>query len=73
MIKNYKKEFVFDFDTAPTPSCHASTVLPLDDGTVLAAWFGGTAEGKDDVVIWVSRRTENGWEKPIQVSDSDNI
>jgi predicted neuraminidase len=73
LIKNYKKEFVFDFDTAPTPSCHASTVLPLDDGTVLAAWFGGTAEGKDDVVIWVSRRTENGWEKPIQVSDSDNI
>ena len=26
----------------PTAMCHASTVLPLPDGTVLSAWFGGS-------------------------------
>ncbi len=37
-------------------SCHASTVLPLPNGNVVAAWFGGTGEGNDDVKIWVSVR-----------------
>lgn len=73
MIKNPVKEFIFDLETAPTPSCHASTVLPLPDGTVLASWFGGTAEGRDDVAIWVSRRDKNGWNKPIKVSEDDGI
>lgn len=61
------KEFIFDAN-APTPSCHASTVLPLPDGTVLAAWFGGTAEGKDDVDIWTSRRSGGRWCDPVRVS-----
>lgn len=34
----YIKEFICD--PLPTPNCHASTVLPLGDGSVLAAWFG---------------------------------
>ena len=29
-------------------NCHASTVLPFGD-TVVAAWFGGSKEGNDDV------------------------
>ena len=60
MIISAKKELIFD-EIRPTPSCHASTVLPLDNGDVLAAWFGGTAEGKDDVDIYVARRTEGRW------------
>ncbi len=64
------KEFVCE--KLPTENCHATTVLPLDDGTVLAAWFGGTKEGTDDVDIWVSRRDENGWSKPaIAACDKD--
>lgn len=66
------KEFVFD-ENAPTPSCHASTVLPLPDGTVLAAWFGGTAEGKDDVDIWTSRRSGGKWSEPVRVSADRNV
>lgn len=43
------KEFIFE--NKPTDSCHASTVLPLDDGRVVAAWFAGTKESADDVDI----------------------
>lgn len=57
----------------PTANAHASTVLPLPDGTVLAAWFGGTKEGKSDVDIWVARREENGWCEPQKISYAAKI
>lgn len=57
----------------PTANAHASTVLPLPDGTVLAAWFGGSKEGKNDVDIWVARREENGWCEPQKVSYAAKI
>lgn len=73
MIKSAKKEFIFK-KNEKAPSCHASTVLPLADGTVLAAWFGGAHEGNNDVEIWVSKRdTEGNWSTPLSVSEGDNI
>ena len=48
----------------PTPSCHASTVVELPTGNLLASWFGGTKEGAPDVAIWMSRRTSAGWSTP---------
>lgn len=56
------------FTKKPTPECHASTVLPLPDGTVLAAWFGGTRESTGDVDIWVSRFENGEWSKPYRIS-----
>jgi predicted neuraminidase len=58
----------FIFETAPFPSCHASTIVETREGPV-AAWFGGAAEGKSDVGIWLSRRDGSGWSAPIQVAD----
>ncbi|MBQ7547074.1 MAG: exo-alpha-sialidase [Clostridia bacterium] len=58
----------FIFDDAPTPSCHASTVLPLADGTALAAWFGGTAEGRDDVDIFAARCVGGVWQPPQRIT-----
>ena len=73
MIKSAKKEFIF-IKNEKAPSCHASTVLPLSDGTVLAAWFGGAHEGDNDVEIWISKRdTEGNWSTPVSVSEGDNI
>ncbi len=73
MIKSAKKEFIFT-KNKNAPSCHASTVLPLDDGTVLAAWFGGRKEGDNSVEIWVSKRgTDCNWSTPVSVSEGDNI
>lgn len=60
------KEFIFE--NKPTESCHASTVLPLDDGRVVAAWFAGTKESADDVDILTSVRSESGWSEPVRVS-----
>ena len=73
MIRSYKKETVFGLGEV-TPSCHASTVLPLDDGTVLAAWFGGAHEKADDVNIYVSIRSSAGqWSPPRRVSENDGV
>lgn len=59
------REFVSD--QMPTPSCHASTLVELTNGDLLASWFGGTHEGAPDVAIWQSRRTANGWSAPRAV------
>lgn len=53
------------FTSASFPSCHASTVVELKNGDWLAAWFGGTAEGKPDVAIWSARHTSSGWSAPM--------
>lgn len=65
------KDFIFE--NKPTDSCHASTVLPLDDGRVVAAWFAGTKESADDVDILTSVRSEGGWSEPVRVSADRNI
>jgi hypothetical protein len=60
------QEFVYT--TAPFPSAHASTLVELSNGDVLAAWFGGTKEGANDVAIWASRRTGAGtWSAPAEM------
>lgn len=72
IIVSATKEMIFDKKI--TDSCHASTVLPLDDGSVIAAWFGGSSEQENDVKIYTSVRTEeDGWSDPIVVSAADNV
>jgi predicted neuraminidase len=61
-----KSEFIFE--TAPFPSCHASTIAETKEGLV-AAWFGGTAERNPDVRIWVSRCAGTNWTAPVAVAD----
>lgn len=73
MIKETLKTFVFPEGTV-TPSCHASTVLPLEDGTVLTAWFGGEGEKKPDVEIYVSKKNRDGsFTPPVCVTEGDDI
>ncbi len=61
------KEFIFE--TAPFRSCHASTIAETRDEGLVAAWFGGTREGADDVGIWVARREGGRWTEPAQAAD----
>lgn len=62
------REFVYE--EAPFPSCHASTIAETPDGTLVAAWFGGTDEGNPDVGIWVARKETGGaWSAPVEVAD----
>jgi len=55
------------FETAPFAQCHASTVAEAKSGLV-AAWFGGSAEGAADVGIWLSRREGGRWTAPVEVA-----
>ena len=48
--------------------CHASTVLPLEDGTVLVVYFAGDYERADNVAIWLSRRIDGVWQPPRKIA-----
>lgn len=61
-----KSEFIYE--SAPFPSCHASTIVETDDG-LLAAWFGGTHEKNPDVEIWTSRFLGGKWSAPVSVAN----
>jgi predicted neuraminidase len=63
----------FIFTTAPFASCHASTVVELRNGELMAAWFGGTAEGRPDVAIWGARRSGDKWSEPIELAREPEI
>ncbi|QJX01044.1 sialidase family protein [Frigoriglobus tundricola] len=55
---------MFIFEKAPFPSCHASTVVEHEPGKLMAAWFGGKAEGAKDVQIWASTFDGKAWSEP---------
>lgn len=69
-VVSASKEYIFE-DDRPFQSCHASTIVALDNGRLLASWFGGTKEGAHDVDIWGSLRTENGWSEPVRIAGAD--
>lgn len=54
----------FLYDKAPFPACHASTIVEAEPGRFLAAWFGGTDEGRPDVKIWLARFDGKQWSPP---------
>jgi predicted neuraminidase len=58
----FERRFVFE--RPPTASAHSGTLAPLADGTVLAAWFGGSREGAGDVAILGARWDGNAWSSP---------
>ncbi len=66
-----KPEFIYE--TAPFPSCHASTVIELRNGDIMSAWFGGTDEGNPDVAIWSSQRSAGKWSAPQELVREPNI
>jgi predicted neuraminidase len=62
-----KSEFIYE--TAPFPSCHASTIVENSNGALVAAWFGGTDEKNPDVGIWLSRFEGDRWTAPTEVAN----
>ena len=64
------QEHTLDFiwEEAPFPRAHASTIVEATDGTLIAAWFGGSGEGHEDVGVWSSRKLRGGvWSPPVQL------
>ena len=71
-MKLITKAFIYN-DPAPTPECHASTVVALEGGDAIAAWFGGTRENSPDVLIWYSRREGGIWSEPKSIPGQQPI
>jgi predicted neuraminidase len=72
------REFIrtqeFIYVDAPSGSAHASTIVETPSGTLMVAWFGGTAEGQDDVEIWMSRKPKEGtWSEPEAVTATPHM
>lgn len=63
----------FVYEQAPFPSCHASTIVETPQGDLLAAWFEGTAEGKPDVAIWMSRKQGGTWSTPAEMAREQGV
>ena len=55
-------------------SNHASYLAELEDGGLLCAWFGGSAEGASDVKVVVSRLPagQPRWSQPVQLSEPND-
>ena len=63
---------IYEVADAPTPQCHASTIVETKYGLV-AAWFGGAHEKNPDVGIWLSRNVDGKWTTPVElVNGSEN-
>ena len=63
-------EAQFLFKKATFASCHASTIEETKD-YFIAAFFGGTDEGEDDVCIWTCRKNKgtSQWSAPAMAAD----
>ena len=66
------KEHIFGEDR-PFLSCHASTLVVLENNDILSAWFGGTKEKDSDVAVWFSRRANGSWAAPEVIADEAGI
>jgi predicted neuraminidase len=71
-IFDSRKEYIYKEDRE-FQSCHASTLICLDNGDILAAWFGGSWGKSPDVCIWMSRRTPVEWQEPFKVAGTWGI
>lgn len=61
----------FLYTQAPFPSCHSGTIVELDNGDLVSAFFGGSYERHPDCCIWVCRKSKKDkeWSAPILAAD----
>ncbi len=52
---------------------HASTLVELKNGDVMAAWFAGTKEGAPDVAIYGARLHHGAWSTPIELARASGV
>ncbi len=61
----------FLYESTSFPECHGATILELDNGDLVASFFGGTKEKNPDCVIWVCRKPKGSdtWTAPEIAAD----
>lgn len=58
----------FIYEEAPFKECHASSLVEVNNGKILATWFGGTREKNPDVTIWLAEYAQGKWSKIREVA-----
>jgi predicted neuraminidase len=68
-------ELIFQPGSVPFGSSHASTIVELKGGMLMAAWFGGSGEGNPDVAIWGSRTSagQPAWSAPVELAREPEV
>lgn len=57
------------FSNAPFKECHASSLVEIAPGKIMATCFGGSREGVKDVTIWITTKFNNKWNEPLSIAD----
>lgn len=70
-IEPVTSEFIFT--QAAFQECHASTLVQIPHGDLLAAWFGGAREGDKSVAIWGARRSATSWSPPEELARETGV
>jgi len=68
-LKIIKQELVFT--NPPVKECHASTLLEVKPGILLASCFRGSQEGKEDVSIWLCKINSEMLSTAQVIADGD--
>lgn len=58
---------------AGVPSAHASALVALDDGEVLAFWWAGARESGADVAIYLARWKEGRWSEAQRIVERGGL
>lgn len=61
-------DLIFQPGSVSFAASHASTIVELKSGGLMAAWFGGTAESRPDVAIWGSQMHNGTWSAPVELA-----
>ncbi|MGQ9515121.1 MAG: sialidase family protein [Thermoproteota archaeon] len=59
------------FEKGPFNECHASTIVEVQRGVFLVAFFAGTEEGSKDAAIWLSRGNGTSWSPPKRIAHDE--